>query len=82
MHLKWSILFYIELETTAKYQSILNEKMKFSIKNFFSKCDTADLVTFTEEIVNGRLFFLCSNFKSNWYPKASEYYRPSKAIIS
>ena len=50
-------MFYIELETTAKYQSILNEKMKFSIKNFFSTCDTADLVTFTEEIVNGRLFF-------------------------
>ena len=27
-------------------------KMKFSIKDFFSKCDqTADLVTFTEEIL-------------------------------
>ena len=28
--------------------------MKFSIK------DTADLVTFTEEILNGKLHFLCS----------------------
>ena len=41
-------------------------KMKFSIKDFFSKCDqirknTADLITFTEEIVNGELHFLCSN---------------------
>ena len=42
--------------------------MKFSIKDFFSKCDqirsflraTADLVTFTEEILIGNLHFLCS----------------------
>ena len=41
------------------------QKMKFSIKDFFSKCDqirwkTADLVTFTDEILNGKLYFLCS----------------------
>ena len=41
------------------------QKMKFSIKDFFSKCDqicktTADLVTFTEEILNGKFHFLCS----------------------
>ena len=30
------------------------QKMKFSIK------ETADLVTFTEEILNGKLHFLCS----------------------
>ena len=30
------------------------EKMKFSIKDFFSKCD---LVTFTEEILNEKLHF-------------------------
>ena len=38
--------------------------MKFSIKNFFSNCDqirNPDLVTFTEEILNGKLYFLCSN---------------------
>ena len=41
--------------------------MKFSIKDFFSKCDEialanvpADLVTFTEEILNGKLQFLYS----------------------
>ena len=33
------------------------QKMKFSIKNFFSKC----VVTFTEEILNGKLYFLCSD---------------------
>ena len=36
--------------------------MKFSIKDFFSKCDqvrrTADLVTFTEEILNETSFFV------------------------
>ena len=36
----------------------------FSIKNFFSNCDQirspADLVTFTEENLNGKLHFLCS----------------------
>ena len=38
--------------------------MKFSIKDFFSKFlqKTADLVTFTEEILNGKLHFLCSAF--------------------
>ena len=40
------------------------QKMKFSIKDFFCKCDqpreTADLVTFTEKILNGKLHFLCS----------------------
>ena len=41
--------------------------MKFSVKDFFSKYDqipnlqeTAALVTFTEEILNGKLHFLCS----------------------
>ena len=43
--------------------------MKISIRNLFSKCDqiantvvsTADLVTFTEEILNGKLHLLCSD---------------------
>ena len=61
--------------TTKINQLILNflmvnitaQKMKFSIKDFFSKCDqnlvtfTEDLVTFTEEILNGKLHFLCSD---------------------
>ena len=42
-------------ETTA-------QKMKFSIKDFFSKCYQfpADLIAFTDEILNGNLHFLCS----------------------
>ena len=32
------------------------QKMKFSIKDFFSKCDQIQ-VTFTEEILNGKLHF-------------------------
>ena len=32
------------------------QKMKFSIKGFI-----LDLVTFTEEILNGKLHFLCSD---------------------
>ena len=39
-------------------------KMKFSVKDFFSKCDqiflTVDLVKFTEKILNRKLHFLCS----------------------
>ena len=37
------------------------EKMKFSIKYFFSKWD---LVTFTEEILDGKLHFLCSEIEA------------------
>ena len=39
------------------------------MRDFFSKCvrpnpqETADLVTFTEEILNGKLHFLCSDIK-------------------
>ena len=36
-------------------------EMKFSIKDFFSKCDQiADFVPFTEEILNENLIFLCN----------------------
>ena len=43
--------------------------MKFSIKDFFNKYDQirsfADLVTFTAEILNEKLHFLCSaNYKN------------------
>ena len=53
--------------------------MKFSIKDFFSKCDqiqrnphkTADLVTFPEEILNGKLHFQCSgDFIPVKFPKS------------
>ena len=41
-------------------------KVKFFIKDFFSKCDQipqeiADLVIFTEKILNVKLHFLCSD---------------------
>ena len=44
------------------------QKIKFTINDCFSKCDQirsflrfpADLVTFTEEILDGKLQFLCS----------------------
>ena len=44
--------------------TVIVQKMKSSIRDFFSKCDQirrklADLVTFTEEIFNGN-FYLCS----------------------
>ena len=35
------------------------QKMKFSIKDFFSKCDQIRR-KLTEEILNGKLHFLCS----------------------
>ena len=42
--------------------------MKFSFKDFFSKCDQThrkvDLITITEEILNGKLHFLCSPISS------------------
>ena len=50
---------------SVKIFSNTTQKMKFSIKNFFSKCDqiwkqeTADLVAFAEEILNGKLHFAC-----------------------
>ena len=41
------------------------QKMKVLINDFFSKCDQiADLVTFTEEILNGKLNFLYSVMSS------------------
>ena len=38
------------------------QKMKFSVKDFFSKCDQirSFLKKFTEEILNGKLDILCS----------------------
>ena len=39
--------------------------MKFSIKDFFSKCDQFDFFTFTEEILNRKLHFLSSAYCLN-----------------
>ena len=40
------------------------KKMMFSTKDFFSKC--ADLLTFTEYILSGKLHLLCSDNKVGW----------------
>ena len=45
--------------------------MKFYIKDFFSKSETADLVTFTEEIINGKLHFFRSGKSHFCIPKKS-----------
>ena len=55
-----------------------SQKMRFSIKDFFSKCDqirkkTADLVTFTEELHNGKLHFLCSEGCETFDAKENVY---------
>ena len=49
----------------------LHKKMKFSIKDFFSKFlqFLPDLVTFTEEILNGKLHFLCSSALDGYFWK-------------
>ena len=39
--------------------------MKFSIKDFVSNCD--QIKKFTEEILNGKLHFLCSESYENSY---------------
>ena len=62
--------------------------MNFSIKDLFSKCDQirsfppADLVTFTEEILNGKLHFFCAvrivMFKSLALVEAFIYTMPRK----
>ena len=59
-----SFLFCFGSLKNVKQSLTLHKKMKFSIKGFLSKCyqirRTADLVTFTEEILNGKLHFLYS----------------------
>ena len=56
------------LEPSLEEKNTINaQKMKFSIKDFFSKCDQAAyLVTFTEEILNGKLHFLCSEWSQTY----------------
>ena len=57
-------------QRNSKLIFITAQKIKFSIKDFFSKCDqpkpqlSADLVIFTEETFNAKLHFLCSVYIS------------------
>ena len=60
------------------------QKKKFSIQDFFSKCnqirkEIADLVIFTEEILNGKLHFLCSANHMNKY--LCERYNKSNRLL-
>ena len=54
------VIIFVRLFQTD--QMVTAQKKKFSIKDFFSKCDqeTVNLVTFTEEILKRKLHFLCS----------------------
>ena len=62
------------------------QKMKFSIKDFFSKCDQI-CMTFTEEMLNGKLHFLCNVgvyiLKSWGFPKLfCKFWEVSKKYIA
>ena len=48
--------YFVELYLLGVFTTL---KMKFSIRDFFSKCDqkTADLLTFIEEIINKKPYF-------------------------
>ena len=50
---------YGQIKDSLEWEICTAQNMKFSIKDFFSKCD---LVTFTEEILNGELHFLCNDY--------------------
>ena len=69
--LKWKSLISLvfPLLLSANSYATTAQKMKFSIMdssvNGPNPQETADLVTFTEEILNGKLHFLCSEQCSN-----------------
>ena len=60
-----------DINETRPFRCLINDtaqNMKFFIKDFFSKCDQVysflpDLVTFTEKILHGKLYILCSGRK-------------------
>ena len=56
----WHNLNQFSLDRSVRrYHSFryTTQKIKFSIKHFFS----ADLVTFTEQLLDGKLYFLCND---------------------
>ena len=61
-HQRAILVFFIDFKNIhycSKIDGFNAQKMKFSINNFFSKCDQIHgLLTFTEEIVYGKLCFL------------------------
>ena len=45
-----------------KLENALHKKLKFFVKDFFINCD--QICTFTEEILNGKLHYLCSDYQT------------------
>ena len=68
------VSFYTPLKQKIWFSGVLGripvstQKMKFSIKDFFSKYDQirANLVTFTEEIFNEKVF-CCAVCDMKWF---------------
>ena len=55
------LLKLIDFENSINMATVTAQKMRFSIKDFSSKYwNPADFVTFTDEILNRKLNFLCS----------------------
>ena len=46
--------------------AFITQKMKFPMKNFFSKCDQIRSFIFTEEIPHGKLHFLYNALFLAW----------------
>ena len=60
------------VQSFIKTKIITAQKMKFSIKDFFSKCDQMRSflriwAPFTEEILNGKLQSLCSEYSLDFW---------------
>ena len=69
------LLFDLKSDKGSYLTIFTAQKMKFSIKGFFSNCDqirrfSVDLVAFTEETLNGKRHF-CAVF---WFPNTHLYY--------
>ena len=80
-----NLFVYLDCNNRERLTERTAQKMKFSIKDFFSKCDQLhSLVTFTEEIINRKLHFLCSDgymeIMTFWgtFPKRLIHFIPSK----
>ena len=79
---KWKVVKNVEKKVAQLLFACTNtaQKMKFSIKDFFRKCDqirrTADLVTFTEEILNGKINLLYREKYKEDYQRVCKLLKP------
>ena len=85
--------FWQNMKTDENIGNITAQKMKFSIKDFFSKCDQmfpADLAIFTEKILNRKLFLwsdystltLLTHFMSIFYFYTPWKYQKTKGFLT